>query len=51
VRAATVDSSTDRDPRMSRSTNPAANPSCENLGVVSGGRNVDMVAFVIFRGK
>ena len=35
----------------SRSTKPAEKPDCVNFGVVSGGRKVDIVALVIFRGK
>ena len=30
---------------------PAEKPDCVNVGVVSGGRNVESVALVIFRGK
>ena len=30
---------------------PAEKPDCVNVGVVSGGRNVDSVALVILRGK
>jgi hypothetical protein len=51
VRAATVDSRTALADRIKRSTIPAEKPACQNFGVVSSGRNVDIVALEILRGK